>query len=191
MHQIEQVPISLVSIGTLKDQTAVANTFNNFFLTASEKLNIHKFEGDAISFLTDSCPRNFPNINIIPITEVEIKSVISSLKPKNSSGYDEMTSKIIKPCASIISLPLSYIYNYSLHTGIFPDRLKTEVVKPLHKKGDKFNISNYRPISLLPTFSKIFVKAMYSRLNQHLYTNRSQNNTLLGKACLLRMLLSG
>ena len=89
----------------------------------------------------------------------------------NSSGYDEISCKIIKSCASIIISPLSYIYNYSLHTGIFPDRLKTAVVKPLHKKGDKFNISNYRPISLLPTFSKIFEKAMYSRLNQHLYTN--------------------
>jgi len=127
--------LPLVNIGTLKDQTTVANTFNNFFLTASEKLNIHKFEeGDAISFLKDSFPRNFPNINIIPITEAEIKSIISSLKPKNSSGYDEITSKIIKSCASIISLPLSYIYNYSLHTGIFPDRLKFAVVKPLHKK---------------------------------------------------------
>ena len=100
-----------------------------------------------------------------------MKSIISSLKPKSSSGCDEITSKIIKSCAPIISLPFSYIYNYSLHSGIFPDRLKIAVVKPLHKTGDKFNISNYRPISLLPTFSKIFEKAMYSRLNQHLYTN--------------------
>ena len=83
MHPIEQVPTSLVNTGTLKDQTTVANTFNNFFLTASEKLNIHKFEeGDAISFLKDSFPRNFPNINIIPITEAELKCILSSLKPK-------------------------------------------------------------------------------------------------------------
>jgi hypothetical protein len=117
MHPIEQVPSSLVKIGTLKDQTTVANTFNNFFLTASEKLNIHKFEeGDAVSFLKDSFPRNFPNINIIPITEAEMKSIISTKKKKNSSDYDEITSKIIKSCTSIISLPLSYMYNYSLHT---------------------------------------------------------------------------
>jgi hypothetical protein len=100
-----------------------------------------------------------------------MKSILSSFKPKNSSGYAEITSKIIKSCASIISFPLSYIYNYSLHTGIFPDCLKIAVVKPLHKKGNKFNISDYWPISLLPTFSKIFEKAMYSRLNQHLLTN--------------------
>jgi tellurite resistance protein TehA-like permease len=78
---------------------------------------------------------------------------------------------MIKPCASIIHLAFSCIYNYSLHIGIFLDRLKIAVVKPLHKKGDKFNISKCRPISLLPPFSKIFEKAMYSRLNQHLYTN--------------------
>jgi len=71
----------------------------------------------------------------------------------------------------LISIPLSYIYNYSLHTGIFPDHLKIAVVKPLHMKGDKFNISNYRPISLLPTFTKIYEKAMYSRLSQNLQTN--------------------
>ena len=53
MHQIEQVPTSLVNIGTPKDQTTVANTFNNFFLTTSEKLNVRKFEEDAISFLKD------------------------------------------------------------------------------------------------------------------------------------------
>jgi hypothetical protein len=172
MHPIEQVPSSLMNIKKLKDQTTVANTFNNFFLTTSEKLNIHKFKkGDAITFSKDSFPRNFPNINIILITEAEIKSTISSLKPKNSSGYDEITSKIIKSRTSIISFPLSYICNYSLHIGIFPGHLKIAIVKPLHKKGDKSNISNYRPISLLPIFSKVFEKATYNRLNHHLYTN--------------------
>ena len=178
----------------MHDQTTLANTFNNFFLTTSEKLNIHKFEeGNVISFLKDSFPSNFPNINIIPITEAEIKSITRFLKPKYSSGYNEISCTVIKSCASIISSPLSYIYSYSLHTGIFPDRLKTAVVKPLHKKGDKFNISNYRPISLLPTFSKIFEKAMYSRLNQHLYTNNMlvPEQYAFRKAWLLRMLHSG
>ena len=112
-----------------------------------------------------------PTINKIPITEAEIKGVISSLKPKNFSGYYEITSKIIKSCATLISIPLSYIYNYSIHTGIFPDHLKMAVIKPLYKKRDKFGISNYSPISLLPTFAKIFEKAMYSTLSQHLQSN--------------------
>ena len=78
----------------------MANAFNNFFLTNSEKLNRYKSEKrDATSFLKDSFPGNFPTINIIPITEADIKSIISPLKPKNSSRYDEITSKIIKSCA--------------------------------------------------------------------------------------------
>jgi hypothetical protein len=150
----------------------VANAFNNFFLTVTEKLNTQKPEkGDAISFLKNSFPGNFTSIKIIPVTVTEIKSIICSLKPKNSSGYDEITSKILKTCASTISLRLSFICNHSLHTGIFPDRLKIAVVKPLHKKGDKYNMTNYRPISLLPVFSKVFEKAMHSRLSHHLYTN--------------------
>ena len=86
IHPIEQVPSSLVNIGKIKVQTTVANTFNNIFLTTSEKLNTHKFEnGEAISSLKDSFAGNFPNINIIPITEAELKGIISSLKPKKKT----------------------------------------------------------------------------------------------------------
>ena len=52
------------------------------------------------------------------------KFIIHSLKPKKSSGCDEITSKILKAFASLISHPLSYIYNHLLYTGIFPDRFK-------------------------------------------------------------------
>ena len=104
MHPTEQVPSSLVNTGTLRDQKTVANTFNNFFLTISEKLDIHTLgKGDAISFLKDSFPTKFPNLNVIPITEAEIKSIISSLKPKTSSGYDEITSKIIKSVLQLLA----------------------------------------------------------------------------------------
>ena len=57
---------------------------------------------------------------------------------------------------SIDQYPINYISNYSLHIGIFPDRLIMTVVKPLYKREDNFDISYYRPSSLLPTFAKIF-----------------------------------
>jgi len=55
--------------------------------------------------------------------------------------------------------------------GVFPKWLKCAVVIPLHKKGDISNMANYRPISLLPVFSKVFEKAMFCRLNHHLQAN--------------------
>jgi hypothetical protein len=148
------------------------NAFSNFHLTVTEKLNLQKFDkADAISFSKDSFPGNLPNIKKIPITEGEIKCKICSLKPKTFSGYDEITSKILKTCAYIVSHPLNFIYNHSIYKGIFPDRLKIAVVKPLYKKGYKTNMTIYIPILLLKVFSKVFEIAMHSRLSQHLYTN--------------------
>ena len=126
----------------IKDLTDMASACSNFFMTITEKLNIQQREkGDAISVLKDSFPGILLSIKIIPITE--IKSIIHSLKPKKSSGY-ETTSKILKAYASPSSHPLSYNYNHLLYTGIFPDCLKISVAKPLYKKGDKTSMTNYR-----------------------------------------------
>jgi hypothetical protein len=63
------------------------------------------------------------------------------------------------------------MYNHLLYAGIFPDHFKIAVVKPLHKKGDKTGMTNYRCISLLMFFYKILEKAMHSRLSQHMNIN--------------------
>jgi hypothetical protein len=80
-------------------------------------------------------------------------------------------SKILKASSAIISCPLAHICNHSLYTGTFPDCLKVSEAKPLHKKGDKTSITNYRPISLLATFSKVFERVMYDKLSQHMHCN--------------------
>jgi hypothetical protein len=79
-------------------------------------------------------------------------------------------SKILKACASLISQPLSHIYNHLLYTGVFPDHLKISIVKPLFKKGDKTSMTNHRPISILTVFSRV-LEVMYDRLSHHMHTN--------------------
>ena len=92
---MEQIPTVLVNDKKLEDPTNVANAFNNSFITIIEKLNIQQTEkGDAVSILKDSFPGNFPCIKITPITEAEIKSIIYSLQPKKSSGYDEIIESV-------------------------------------------------------------------------------------------------
>jgi hypothetical protein len=112
-------------------------------------------------------------MNIIPVTEGEIQSLICSLKAKDSSGYDGISTEILKICNSLISKPLSFFCNESIQTDVFPDRLKRAFVKPLYKNGDRSSISNYIPISLLPVFSKVLEKTVYCRLNQLLSINNA------------------
>jgi sarcosine oxidase/L-pipecolate oxidase len=111
-------------------------------------------------------------MKLIPTTEIEIKNIITSFKPKNSTGYEGVTPTTLKHCMNAISKPISHICNASLNQGIYPDRLKFAIVKPIYKKGEKTSVSNYRPISLLTTFSRILEKVVYNRLSQHLYVNK-------------------
>jgi potassium voltage-gated channel Eag-related subfamily H protein 8 len=67
-----------------------------------------------------------------------------------------------------------------LSTGVFPSRLKYSIVTPIYKKGDKNNVSNVRPISLLPSVSKILKRVIYKRLMNHLLTNNILTNSQFG-----------
>jgi len=80
---------------------------------------------------------------------------------------------------------LAHIYNLSLNSGVFPDIWKTAKVKPLYKKGDKYNMKNYRPISTIPVFAKLVERLMYNRIISFLYENKIlsefQNGFMKGK----------
>jgi hypothetical protein len=86
-------------------------------------------------------------------------------------GYDEISIKILKVNVALIIFPLTYICNKFLSSSVFLERLKYAIIKPVYKKGNNLLTTNYRPISLLISFSKIFEKLVYSRLYQHIYSN--------------------
>ena len=90
------------------------------------------------------------------------------MKLKDSHGYDEISTRILKMSAPYILSPLTYIFNKILSTGVFPDRLKFSEVKPLYKKGNTSDFSNYRPILLLTSFSKVIEKIIHKRLYHYL-----------------------
>ena len=100
-----------------------------------------------------------------------ITSIIKSLKTKNSHGYDEICIKLLKIIATYICSPLTYICNKSILSGIFPDHLMFSILQPISRTGDKLKSTNYRPISLLTSFS-VFEKALYMGLTEHFYSNK-------------------
>jgi Notch-like protein len=122
--------------------------------------NNNNINNNPIYYLSHAFNISYPNINLKFITTKEMENIIKSLKPKNSHGYDEISTNLLKTSSVYIRSPLNHICNKSLSSGVFPQRLKYAVVKPLYKKGERSCISNYRPLSLLSSFSKVFEKVI-------------------------------
>ena len=99
-----------------------------------------------------------------PVDPIEVSKLLANLKSKNSSGIDKINSKFLKRIAHTIVNPLCTIINKSFESGIFPKNWKLAKVVPIFKAKDKLDMSNYRPISLLPTTSKLIEKAVHCRL---------------------------
>ena len=97
--------------------------------------------------------------------------IIKCLKNTNSCGIDNIPNKILKRIDYNISDILAFLFNLSIRTGVFPSDLKLSIVIPLYKKGDRSNKQNFRPISLLSCFSKIFEKAVKKRMVSFLINN--------------------
>jgi len=112
-----------------------------------------------------------PSIKFKNTSPKEIEKNINSLKIKESYGCGVVSTKILKISAPFISSRLSYICNKCMLSGTFHTRLKYATVKPVLEKGDKKNVANYRPISLLTSFSRVFEQIIYDRLLKHIETN--------------------
>ena len=98
------------------------------------------------------------------------EKIICSLKSKSSNRHT-ISVKILKSICDIISPCTTNIINWSLTTGVFPGNIKKARVTPIPKEGVKWNTSNYRPISVLPVFSKVFEKVAYTQLYDYLENN--------------------
>ena len=98
-----------------------------------------------------------------PIVSKEIESAITYLK-NSGSGLYQVSSKVLKEVKSTISNALAIIFNSCIKYGYFPEELKIGCITPVFKKGDKTNISSYRPVCSLSLFSKIFERIIYDRM---------------------------
>ena len=105
---------------------------------------------------------------LTPVCEREIMKELENFDPSKSCGHDNIMPKVVKQLATELSEPLSHIINLTFSTGKLPVDFKTSIVIPVYKSGDSCEFNNYRPISLLPCFSKILEKMIYKRLLNYL-----------------------
>ena len=121
---------------------------------------------------TEYLKGNYPKSMFLHETdEDEIFNVIMKQKLNKAAGFDDISINVVKYTADILCKPLSFIFNNSLTKGIFPDSLKIAKVIPIYKSGEKDIFSNYRPISVLCTFSKLLETVFYNRLVNYVNSN--------------------
>ena len=151
------------------DPAKMAEEFNNYFTTVACGITqkIPRTPKSPLDYLSNL---NLNSFFISPCTASEVSSLIRSLKLGKSSGPNSIPVKLLKILEEPISNDLSVLINESFVSGIFPDNLKIAKVVPIFKKGLTTLKSNYRPISLLSIFSKIFEKVMHQRMYKFLET---------------------
>ena len=120
------------------------------------------------TFLNEPVQQNFVFANV---THQSVLKCLSSLKTKKSAGNDNISTALLKDIIPFILNPIVHLFNLSLKTGYIPDSYKQAKVIPIYKSQEKNDFTNYRPISLLSTFSKllekIVAKQMFRFLNKH------------------------
>ena len=167
--------VFLIDNKMCSDKDLIANTLSEYFTQIGPSLagnidvaNKRSYE----SYLGNPCEVEF---NFTRTTPEEIMEIISKMKPKSSSGLDNISCRLMKYISNIIAIPLTLLINQSLQSGIFPDKLKIAKVVPIFKAG-KDNIDSYvhndRQISLMSCFSKIFGRIVYNQLYNNLQLNK-------------------
>ena len=135
------------------------------------------------------CPINLKNnMYLEPIESQVVLEAAIKLKTKLSSGHDNISTKLIKETINQTLQPITHIINKSFETGVVPHDMKIAKVIPIFKAGDNTLMKNYRPVSLLPAFSKLLERIMYNKLMgflksnnilyQHQYGFRAKHSTI-------------
>ena len=176
----------IINNNTLIHPQEICEGLNNFFCNIGKDLS-HKVPTTTHTYTEYMAPSITNSFFMTQIDETEIIKVINNLDRTKGSGPDIFSVACIIENAIILAKPLSHIYNRSLATGIVPKHFKTAKVIPIYKKGVHSIPGNYRPISLLPIFNKIFEKIIaksvlkfldkYNILNKFQYGFRENYST--------------
>ena len=186
---IKKIPIipSLYHNGNfITDFRQKAELFNSFFPEHySILLNSSKLS-------TNLAPRTDQSITFINFSQDDILKIIQNLNPNKAHGPDKISIRMIKICGKSLCKPLEMIFKSCIKKGEYPSEWKKANVVPVHKKGDKQLLKNYRPISLLPIFGKIFERIIYNNIFEYLTTNKlisdNQSGFKPGDSCVNQLL---
>ena len=144
----------------------IVKEFNKFFTSVGPTLAGKTSDTEKLfqDFLTSHNEKmRFEELNFD-----EFEEAFKSVKRNKPAGFDDLSSNIIIDAYDSLKNILFHVFKVSIKQGIFLDNLKIAKLTPTFKSGAKNNVSNYRPLSILPVFSKVLERIMYNRVYNHL-----------------------
>ena len=162
------------------DQKCIASIMNQYFSSVATKLVEKLKAGENIfvaSDLSNISTSSTTSFRFMPVTEKFVLNELKRLKTNMAIELDLISARLLKDSATVIYKRLTVLFNRSLDGGIYPTIWKHGRVVALFKSGDRTDCNNYRPITILPTISKILERAVH----QQLYTYLEEQNILTSK----------
>ena len=156
----------VVNKKTLTDSSDIANAINKHFAEIGPKLASKIDDGECFkNFLGNGSEHSF---FLKAVDETDVLEQLLKLNHRKSAGPDELSPKLVKMCSYSLYKPLTFIFNKSIASGMYPKIFKVAKLVPLYKAEKRCNPSNYRPISLLNCFDKVFEKLINMQLKDYL-----------------------
>ena len=150
------------------DEQEIVNLLNAHFVSIGEKTanasHISPNNNNNDLFKDHMPPPSDKSMFLSPVTEIELKHIISKMKNGSSEALDGSSTNLVKEIFPVISPVLCHIINLIFETGVYPSSFKSARIVTLHKGDDPRLPANYRPISILSAFSKVVERALYNRI---------------------------
>ena len=163
----------------------IAALFNNYFTP------IFTIDPNIEDYTTNVRPEESTNIiEDITLLEADVFSVLYNLDVNKAQGPDGIPARLLKETARQIAPSLTVLFNKSLRTGVLPRDWKLANVVPVHKKENKEQVENYRPISLLSLIPKALEKCVFNKIKDHVFAqiNNDQHGFVPGKSCVTQLI---
>lgn len=186
-----QVGAMWKNLNTLLDRKAVSDEIESITLNG-KILRGESLANEFNKYLVSQCPRTLHGQNLTasfaikdsmflsPTDSNEVKSIFLNLKNSKCVDNDGVQVRPVKYVIDVLTPYITHIYNRCLVSGVFPNRLKVAKVLMIFKGGDKNKLSNYRPISILPVFSKALERIIFVRIHSFFMTHQVITNCQFG-----------
>lgn len=168
------------------DSQEICEAFNNHFADIgpmlAEKIPINGNSSSYLDYLTYQ--NSEVRFHLSETNPFVVFSLLSKLCKSKATGLDKISAKLLQLCPDLIAESLCIIFNSSINTGIFPDEWKCSKVIPLFKQGERSDLTNYRPISVIPVVAKVFERIIYNQVYAFLVDTNVLSNNQSGFRCL-------